>query len=170
MKPWFIAGSHPQDYGMGIDDSSMYNGKLSAYIKSIREQPGGFGTLMQSFKAEAYRTKRMRFRAVIRSETVENWAALWMRIDGSSRNENLGFDTMKDRPIKGTTGWQTYDIVLDVPQEAMAIAFGILLHGSGQAWLSNVHFEEVDKTVPITATPTAKEFATGPRNLDFSED
>jgi hypothetical protein len=76
---------------------------------------------------------------------------------------------MQNRPLVGTLDWQPYEIVLDVPAEARAIAFGILLHGSGQAWLSEVRFEEVDESVLVTAAPIAREYATGPGNLDFSE-
>jgi hypothetical protein len=169
MERWFMAGSHPKDYDLGVDDSITYNGKQSAYIKSIVAQPEGFGTLMQNFMAGAYRNKRMRFSAVVKSENINGWAGLWMRVDGPRRNESLAFDNMQERAVKGTTGWQPYEIVLDVPGEATAIAFGILLHGSGQAWLSEVRFEEVDEAVLVTAAPIAKEYAAAPGNLDFSE-
>jgi len=43
------------------------------------------------------------------------------------RNESLAFDTTKDQPITDMTDWQIYEIVLDVPGEAIAICFGILL-------------------------------------------
>jgi hypothetical protein len=170
MKSWFMAGSHPQDYELGIDHRVTYNGKNSGSIKSIVAEPGGFGTLMQMFKADAYRNKRMRFSAVVKSEGIEDWVGLWMRIDGPEQGETLGFDNMQKRPIKGTTEWQKYEIVLDVPQESVAIAFGILLRGRGQAWLSDVHFEEVSPDVPVTALSKGSKFLDRPGNLDFAED
>ena len=42
----------------------------------------GFGTLMQSFKSNRYRNKRMLFSGVVKTEDVSGWAGLWMRIDG----------------------------------------------------------------------------------------
>jgi hypothetical protein len=80
MKSWYMAGSHPQDYERGVDESVMYNGKSSGYIKSAVAQPGGFGTLMQTFKADAYLGKRMRFAAVVKADAIEDWAGLWMRV------------------------------------------------------------------------------------------
>ncbi len=169
MKSWIKAGSRPDEYEIGTDDSTVYNGKRSAYIKSIVEQTGGFGTLMQSFKADAYRDKRVRFAATVKTTDISGWAGLWMRVDGPKRNESLAFDNMNDRQIKGTTDWQTYEVVLDVPTEATSISFGILVHGNGQAWLSDVRVEEVDQAVLVTASGKVNWREDKPSNLDFSE-
>lgn len=163
MKSWFMAGSHPQDYEQGIDSSATYNGKKSGYLKSKVAQPGGFGTFMQMFKANYYWNKRMRLSVAVKSEGLEGWAGLWMRIDGPGGN-TLGFDNMHSRPIKGTTDWQKYEVVLDVPKESVHIAFGILLEGKGQAWFSDVQFEEVQTDVPVTSI----EYPDQPENLDFA--
>lgn len=169
MKPWFKKGSRPNEYEAGVDDNTLYNGKRSAYIKSIVEQTIGFGTLMQSFKADAYQGKRMRFAAAVKTADVSGWCGLWMRVDGSKRSESLAFDNMEKRAITGTTDWQTYEVVLDVPAEATSISFGILVHGSGHAWLSDVRFEEVDDKVLVTASAKVKWHEDKPGNLDFSE-
>lgn len=151
MKSWFLAGSHPQEYEQGIDSSVTYHGKKGGYLKAKAVQLGGFGTLMQMFKANDYRNKRMRFSAVVKSEGVEDWAGLWMRIDGPKQGETFGFDNMHNRPMKGTTDWQKYEVVLDVPQESVCVAFGLLLVGPGQVWLNDVEFEEVSADVPTTS-------------------
>jgi hypothetical protein len=169
MKSWHKAGSRPDEYEIGVDDSTLYNGKRSAYIQSIVEQTGGFGTLMQSFKADAYRDKRVRFAATVKTADVSGWAGLWMRVDGPKRNESLAFDNMQERAITGTTDWQTYEVVLDVPTEAASIAFGILVEGNGHAWLSDVRFEEVDQAVLVTASAKVDRRQDKPGNLDFSE-
>lgn len=62
----------------------------------------------------------------------------------------LGFDNMHDRPIKGSTSWNHYACVLDIPNESKNINIGLILAGSGNAWLDCTKFEEVDKSVPIT--------------------
>ena len=77
MESWFLTGSHAQDYEAGIDPTAPYQGKNSGYIQSIGEELKGFGTLTQMFKAAAYRNKRMRFAAVVKSERVEIWTGLW---------------------------------------------------------------------------------------------
>ncbi len=168
MESWLLSGSHPKDYEVGIDTNVTYNGKNAGYIKSIVEEPQGFGTLTQIFQADNYRNKRMRFSAVVKSERIKDWAGLWMRIDGPGRVGSLGFDNMQNRPIQGTTDWQRYEVVLDVPQESVSIAFGILLSEKGHVWLSDVHFEEVGPDVPVTSIGKEK-YPDKPANLDFAQ-
>lgn len=166
MKNWFLAGSHKHDYEQGVDAEVMFNGKKSAYLRSKGPEPEGFGTLMQTFQATAYLNKRLRYSAYVKSEEVENWAGLWMRVDGVEKGTSLCFDNMQNRPIKGTTDWQPYEIVLNVPQDSTNIAFGILLEGSGQVWLSDIQFTEVTTDIPVT--DLTKSYPDQPENLDFA--
>jgi len=168
-KGWFPAGSHPKDYEMSIDRDVSRSGKASASLKSIVPETGGFGTLMQTFKADAFRGKRVRMSGYVKSREVKDWAGLWMRIDGSKSDEMLGFDNMQDRPIKGTTDWAKYEIVLDVPEQSGGIAFGILLGGRGQVWMDDLKFEVVGKDVATTGGKAAEGITKGPTNLDFEE-
>ena len=79
---------------MARDRNTTHGGKASAYVKSIVPRPGGFGTLMQSFKADAYCSRRVRLSGFLRSEDVRNWAGLWMRVDGA-KGEVLAFDNSR---------------------------------------------------------------------------
>jgi len=76
-----------------------------------------------------------------------------MRIDKDSKQ--LAFDNMQSRPIKGTTDWQKYGVVLDVPQDATGVFSGVLLGGTGQVWISNPKFEVVGAAVQTTGGNTA---------------
>lgn len=152
---WIRAGSQPQDYLMGTDPKGGRAGGRAGFIKARTSDVGGFGTLMQMFDAAEYRGKRLRFSASVKADGIAKWAGLWMRIDGTpstgSRTPTmLGFDNMQSRPIKGSSDWKPYQVVLDVPEEAMAIAFGILLEGPGQAWMDDVKLEAVGSEVPVT--------------------
>lgn len=168
MENWYKAGSRPEAYAIGVDDRITYNGKRSGYIQSIVEQIDGFGTLMQTFSAVVYRGKRLRYTAAVKSEAVSGWAGLWMRVDGVAGEKSYVLDNMHDRPVKGTTDWQTYEVVLDVPPSATTIAFGILVSGSGQVWLSDIRMEAVDDAVLVTASKVVTKYADQPKNLDFS--
>jgi len=165
-KGWFMAGTKPALYDSGVDAQAVMNGLPSAYMKSTQPVPEGFGTLMQNFAATQYLGQRVRFTARVKSDSVERWAGLWMRVDGATQ-KSLAFDNMMDRPIKGTTGWQSYDIVLDVPQSATGIFFGILMDGPGEVWLNSVTFEVVGTGVPTTGILPAP--SAGPTNLSFEK-
>ncbi|MGZ3289261.1 MAG: hypothetical protein ACXU89_07670 [Xanthobacteraceae bacterium] len=163
-KGWLKMGSSPADYDVSIDQNEIFHGKPSCYIKS-RASPRGFGTLMQMFKANSYLGKRVRLMGNAKSEGLEEWAGFWMRVDGPEKQ--LRFDNMQDRPIKGTTGWTKYQIVLDVPDDSIHIAFGLLLSGAGQVWIAEVSLEIVSSDVPTTDLATA--YPEKPINLNFDE-
>jgi hypothetical protein len=158
---WFLAGNRPADYDSGVDAQTVYGGQPSAYLKSKVPAINGFGTLMQSFKAEEYLGKRIRFSAFVKTDAVQDWAGLWLRVDGPKGS--LAFDNMQTRAIKGTTAWQNYEVVLDVPAQATGIAFGILMSGAGSTWISGVKMEAVGTNVPTTEARTPQPSA--PVNL-----
>jgi hypothetical protein len=152
---WFAAGTRPQNYDMGVDAVRAKTGKACGYIRSKPGAGEGFGTLMQTYSAEDFRGKRLRLSAHVAAKDVGEWAGLWMRVDGANRNV-LAFDNMQDRPIRGTDGWRSYDVVLDVPRGAAEISFGLLLHGAGTVWLDDVSFELVPDSVLTTDNKQAR--------------
>ena len=163
---WFPAGSNPSEYEMGIDNSNFQNGNSCAYIKSKSPKKEEFGTLMQTISAENYLGKRLQLSGHVKSENVKGWSGLWMRIDGSN-NQQLGFDNMQGRSIKGTKDWQKYKIVLDVPANSKSINYGVLLGGIGKVWFDNFKLEEVDESEPVTNLTKKNLLPSSPINLDF---
>ena len=166
---WLLAGSKPANYRTGVDNTAMQNAQPTAYLESTVPQTEGFGTLMQSFRAVKYAGKRVRLRAALRAQDVSEWAGVWMRIDHG--NTVLAFDNMQNRGIKGTRPWAAYEVVLDVPEDATAVSFGVLLAGSGKVWMREVSVAEVDKLVEVTSKPqpTPPSLPLGPVNLNFTE-
>jgi len=73
---------------------------------------------------------------------------------------------MQDRGIRGDTDWQAYSIVLDVPQGASALAYGVLLQGGGQVWMDAARLETVDAPVSVHG-PARTALLAVPANLDF---
>jgi hypothetical protein len=161
---WFLAGSKPTSYEAGTDAQAFYNGHPSAYLKAKEPVSDGFGTLMQDFRADKYLGKRVRFSAFVKSDGVQDWAGLWMRVDKD--RDSVAFDNMQARPIKGTTDWQRYEVVLDVPQDATGIFYGILLGGTGTVWLNSVELEVVATDVPTTGGKGPK-LSDEPTNKSF---
>jgi hypothetical protein len=119
--------------------------------------------MMQMCRAESFRGKRLKFTGYVKTRDVAGTANLWFRVDGEN-GQLLAFDNMSDRPIKGTTDWKEYSVVLDVPETATALAYGIFVSGAGTAWLNDVQLIEVGSGVKSTAT----KLPDAPQNLDFS--
>jgi hypothetical protein len=165
---WFPAGSNPSEYEMSIDNSIFQNGKSCAYIKSKSPKENEFGTLMQIISAENYLGKRLQLSGYIKSKDIKGWSGMWMRIDGEN-GQQLGFDNMQDRAIKGTTDWKKYEIVLDIPSNSKSINYGLLLGGEGKVWFDNLELKEVDKTIQVTNLIKENKLPIKPINLDFEE-
>lgn len=169
---WGIAGSKPNSYLMGIDKGAGQDGKNAATIKSVDAVIDGFGTLMQEIKPGKFLGKRVRLTGFIKTENVKSWTGFWLRVDQEGSDKSLSFDNMRERPIKGTTVWTKYDIVLDVPANASAISYGAMLVGKGQIWFDNLTLEIVDESIKKTGNFESKAQPTKldePTNLDFEK-
>jgi hypothetical protein len=160
-KGWSLTGSKPADYESSIDLQAEFNHHPSVLLQAKKPAVDGFGTLMQQFRADDYQGKRVRFSGFVKAGELQDWAGLWMRVDKGT--QMVAFDNMHDRPITSANGWQKYEVVLDVPQDATGIAFGILLKGSGTVWLNHAQLEVAGKDIPTTGPDLNK----GPTNLNF---
>jgi hypothetical protein len=164
---WWKNGSKTESYVVGVDKDKTHDGLPSGYVRSIEPSIDGFGGMMQMCDAHTFLGKRLRLSAWMKTENANDGGAhLWFRIDAKG-GPMLGFDNMDRRPVKGTSEWKNYSIVLDVPASAGALAFGIFIDGTGQAWISGVKLEEVGPDVPTTNAPE-KKLPDAPVNLDFS--
>jgi hypothetical protein len=153
---WVLIGAAPQDYRIGLNNQFQVSGNNSLTILS-RDHPavGGaasapprdFGTLASSVPAAQFRGRNVTFDAWVRPEDVKQWTGLWLRVDSAERKP-LRFENMAQRPIRGTGDWRQASITLDVPVEAESIAFGLLLYGSGRAFIDAAHVGPADGGSP----------------------
>ncbi len=167
MMGWHMAGTQPGQYEYALAADRGYEGKSVVRLRCTAAQADGFGTLMQTFSAKKYLEHRVRFSGAIKCKGVEDRVGLWMRVDGE-RGAILTFDNMEERPIRGTMAWRRYDVVLDVPADATAVALGVLLLGKGAASIADFAVETVGTEVATTGGPFPC-LPDGPQNLDFSE-
>jgi len=164
-EPWFKNGVSPaKDQCLAGIDTEVQDSGLPNLSLKCADAVEGFVGIMQSFAADNYLGKRLRFSALVRSEEIEDgWGGLWMRVDGRDRKVTA-FDNMQNRSIKGTTDWSTYSVVLDVSEEAVDVSFGTLMSGKGQLWVSDLKLESVDYETPTTDLKKPLE----PRNLELN--
>jgi C-terminal processing protease CtpA/Prc len=141
-KPSIDAGFKVQ-----LTDDNPKSGKRCVLISRDKEgEIAGFGNLMQSFDANAYRGKRVRLRAAVRTDLPGSGGQgqLWLRVDRKDDQPGF-FDNMGDRPIKTRKEWRTFEIVGEVADDAVSINFGLMLVGNGRVWLDAVSFEVLGK-------------------------
>jgi len=149
---WFLSGSDPSSFTLTVDRIVKHAGTAGARLDAV-QGASGTGTVVQSTAPDAYRGKRLRFSAAAKTEGVTGWTGLWMRVDGPE-GRRAGFDNMQNRPLRGTTRWARHAIVLDVPEDATRVSFGLLQDGAGSSWIDDCTLELVDERVPLTSADT----------------
>jgi hypothetical protein len=138
-------------FAAGIDREVAHGGHASVSIRSIVAE-AHFRAVTQLIKADAYRGKRVRLAGYLKTRDVRGgWAGLWLRVDGPDA-KLLAIDNMGAQRLMGTTDWSRHAVVLDVPEAAVRLALGALLHGTGQVWADDLTLEAVDpKEVTVTS-------------------
>lgn len=89
-----------------------------------------FGTAMQRVAARGLAGRRVRLAAELATDSA-GMAGLWLRADGE-RGEQLRFDNMADRGLRGTVGWTACAVEMEMPAGTAWVNFGVLLVGRGQ--------------------------------------
>jgi hypothetical protein len=163
-------------YTIDVDQSVKHTGTGSAYIRPSdpdpKNAPQSYGYISTRVPADIFRGKRVRFSAYLRSEDSQAEAGLWMQvpgvIDGTPTDPDIPMswdDTIPFREVRSTTDWTKIEVVLDIPQQASYILFGMEVGNSGQEWIDDVQLEVVGLNVPTTDRGWLKNI----RNLDFEQ-
>jgi hypothetical protein len=175
---WFRAGINPEDYifhtgGEGIgrrgkrmtdadelrsrvfQDSLAFPPPEGLQAVSIRAKPkarpGGMGTLSRTVPARRFHGKRVRLSANLHTERAGR-VQMWMKVTDAN-DRVLAFDDMQSRPLRGSTRWRRYSIVLNVPANAKEISYGFLLAGSGAAFANDFALNTTPNSTPTTGMP-----------------
>ena len=192
---FFVMGSQPQDlpfpeewyaferedYNVFVDRQVKNGGKASCCIKTVVPKPTQGAMLWQVLSAEEYKGKRLRMSAFVKTDDIKSIprdGGVWLFISThSDKKRNLTNDSMLTRKILGTTDWTKHALIVDVPESAQLIHFGMAMRGPGQAWFDDFHFQIVGKEVPTTGGEIGpsdsgvgeirKDLPKRPRNPDF---
>lgn len=118
---------------------------MCVLFQSPKASPEEFGSLMQRCPAKHLAGKVIRFEGEVKTKNIEQWAGLWLRVDGDVV-PTLFFDNMHNRPIRGTTSWAKYVIDAALPEDTAWLNYGIVLVGRGMMWADNFRLLQWDGT------------------------
>lgn len=150
LKGWTVLEEALRDYEIGIDTQVKHSGKSSASARSKASANAARAVaLRQSVNAAQFHGKKVRLTGWLKGEKIEGWAGLWLRVDGE-RGDRLSMDNMQNRPVKGSSEWRQYELTLDVPDNAIAVSFGLVLAGNGQVWADDLRVESVSRDQATT--------------------
>jgi hypothetical protein len=150
------AGSSPAGWGgvpagaAVVDDKIAHSGQHSVRIECTAQSAGSFSTLAKMLPM-GFSGSSIEWRGFLRTEDVSGFAGLWMREDENGAAVEL--DNMERRPVKGTTDWTEYSIMLPVHPGAQQLFVGALLAGTGKAWVDDLELLVDGK--PVSEAPKA---------------
>jgi hypothetical protein len=151
---WGAGNGNQANWATVEMDTAVRHGGVSS--ARVATRPGAVPTVassvIQLIKADSLRGKRVRFAAYIRTRNAGG-AGLLLMVNGEGRT--LAMDNGLAPALAGTTEWTRREVVVDVPNTAIGIIFGVLLRDTGEAWIDDASVEIVGDQVPVTLSAMA---------------
>jgi len=151
---WWFDAEQGDGFFVAREDDSVRLATATASAK--------FASLGQTFDAADFRGKRLRFAAESRTEGVDGWMGLWLRVDSSVPGVPL-FHDASEFSSPGSPAWAEVAVVVDIPEEAQRIHIGLGQQGPGRSWFRSVSLTTVGRHVSLTR----REGTDGLRDGDF---
>lgn len=136
---WTLTGiGRGNAYRAGLDPD------VPGAMRVVSTSPNGivdvdeFGGLMHTISADGWRGKTVRLGAELMGKAVER-GAIWLKLDAADgRALNVA-----NTPSRGDFGWTGREVVMQVPETAALIRYGLQLAGGGEIWARGFRLEEV---------------------------
>jgi hypothetical protein len=133
--------------------------QLFSVLCSNPEIPS-FGGAQRDIDSTRYQGKRVRVSGWLKVTGVETVVGSGTRPQSApgeaglflgvgSPSGGIRRDRMSQRAIKGSTGWEYRDFVVDVPKDSRRLSIGFWMGGTGQLWVRDMQVEQVSKKVPV---------------------
>lgn len=129
-------------YAFTLDRDVRHSGERSMRIENLT--PEVYGMVLQSVPAAPHAGRTLRFSVWLRTQEVRGNAfgrgatPTLQAMAGGSPAASASFDVAA---IAGTAEWTRREVTLIVPRHAESIEVGVMLTGSGTAWLDDAALE-----------------------------
>ncbi len=148
-----------RSYLLGIDPEVNFNGKPALAVRSMQHVSElDFAAATRYLDAFGYEGHRVRFSGMLKTSDAGTWAGVFLAPYNGVADRDWMFTTVQSlphasAPTVGTSDWHPVSVVIAVPDTRNAsISMGLAVVGNGQAWVSDLKFEEVGDDVPLTET------------------
>lgn len=149
VVPWFLSGGARAEYSMEQVSSPVHGGLKALALTPTVSSPHGYGVVMQTFDAKPWRGKRVRIAAFIKTAQVTARGDFWGRAQGPDSPDDGPGLSAASTGLAPTADWGRYELVFEVPDDAVEVQFGAGIQGPGQLWVDDVKVEAVPRSVPL---------------------
>src|SRR6185436_3145266 len=122
FERWDATRTRPEGWWIGDKggyrssaDCEARPGRCVLRFESVGDAPaaGRFVPLGQAIPSSVAAGHGLRLSGWIRTQEVQGWAGLWMRVDAPGR-PHVALDNMHDRGPRGTTEWRRFELTMPV--------------------------------------------------------
>jgi erythromycin esterase len=158
-RSWGAGGT---GYEIAVDQTEFMSGAQSLRVRSFNPPTNGLGVASQLLPLQQVRGRHLRISGWIKTNNVIGYAAIWLRVDGTSGFITL--DNMSQTGPYSNTDWTFYQYDRDVSANGVQVVFGVFLSGSGTAWFDGLQIEVDGKSLeqgpePYVGEPTPEQLA-----------
>lgn len=148
--PWILVGSTPSEYLANVDKVVKRSGVSSAHVAARVRETSGYVALSQSFRADAYRGRRLAISVYRRTRNLSGGGSyLYVSITGVA-SADAAYANSMSCATKGTTAdWVRDTVSVLVPANANWISFGNVVDGAGDVWIDDVDVRVVDAPIAV---------------------
>ncbi|MEO0463379.1 MAG: S41 family peptidase [Pseudomonadota bacterium] len=163
---WFSNAGGQSGYRVEVDREERSEGEISVKLASVGAPNLPFGFVAQRIDARPFRGRELKLTASVKTGApASRHVGLWFRIDKADGTVGF-FENMQNRPIFNTE-WSEYSITGVVAPNADKIVVGVLVSGSGKAWLDGVSLRDLG---PASEAQIARSKAQSPRLTSMEGD
>jgi hypothetical protein len=149
VEPWFLSGGARAEYSLEQVASPVHGGAKALALKPTASSPHGYGVAMQAFDAKPWRGKRVRVAAFIKTSQVTARGDFWARAQGNDSPDDGPGLSSASVALPPTADWVRFELVFEVPEDALDVQLGAGIQGPGQLWIDDVKVEAVSRSVPL---------------------
>jgi hypothetical protein len=149
---WHAVGAHRRYvHAIAVSDALSPSGGRTVCVSRAAPWRWGDGKLVQRISAQAFRGKRLRFSAAIRTmaRDVGAGALLFLKFLPKPNADESDFfvaplatAASSPQPVQSPQ-WATFAVEADVPEAADSFMIGLAMTGNGAAWFGDLEFAAI---------------------------
>ncbi len=125
---WFLSGSGKEFYDAIYEPGA----EPRVVLKQQSDPRGRWVGLMKNVSSAPYAGKKIRVRLGVKTAGVTGRGEMWARASAPHSPEDAPSTTTK---LDAASEMKTYEVTIDVPDNARVVEYGVGLAGDGQIWV-----------------------------------
>ncbi len=138
---WYITGTKPEDYRVGILPPQDGQEAEIAFIEALHDKNRPEEVFFDRCLNPPFQAgKKIRFRAQVKAAKIRDYANLHIRAYGPQHK----VITRATKNFRGDIDkWINYSVELEIPLDTSYINYGITMESTGKAWIKDVVIEMI---------------------------